>query len=391
MITTSLSPLGISWNVSIDNSPVDSRTVQRVSIDLKENHHDSAIIEVMGVPTVYLSEYVDKPIYVQLMISGNAAQEFYGYVKHIDASSTTHTGLVNNSPFQVVRIVCFGASYILRSKKNKIWQDVSLKDIVYEITNLKRFSFSIPNDSFRFKRLVQKQTSDWKFLVDISAQLGYKLSSHGSHLHIWDATKAIGRQISYTVLRNLISSKGDYRPIPGTIIYFEPVIGSSTPKSENVNNIVHFIDEQGVTSTIQNNDLDTASGFGKPLPIDSDDELAVNASSFEVAERIVQSIQKEKAFTYYCQATILSDPSIVPGGVVKVEGYGNNFDGFWYVNSVTHSLASESMLSTLSLSKSSADTTYDYFPIVAQYQKPPQTILINNAWVSQTEFSNVYN
>jgi hypothetical protein len=189
----------------------------------------------------------------------------------------------------------------------------------------------------------------------------------------------------------LISSKGDYRPIPGTIIYFEPVIGSSTPKSENVNNIVHFIDEQGVTSTIQNNDLDTASGFGKPLPIDSDDELAVNASSFEVAERIVQSIQKEKAFTYYCQATILSDPSIVPGGVVKVEGYGNNFDGFWYVNSVTHSLASESMLSTLSLSKSSADTTYDYFPIVAQYQKPPQTILINNAWVSQTEFSNVYN
>ena len=90
-------------------------------------------------------------------------------------------------------------------------------------------------------------------------------------------------------------------------------------------------------------------------------------------------------------ALVFGDPSIVPGGVVKIEGYGGDFDGYWYVNSVTHTLSTDVLTSFLKLEK---DGTYDIlpkFPVVQRYLKTPLPILIKDKWVMKSEYVNVYN
>ena len=70
MITTNLSPLGITWNIAIDGVPFNKQTVQRVLTSFVENQHDYMVVELVGVPSSYVSTYVDRPITAFVKIRG---------------------------------------------------------------------------------------------------------------------------------------------------------------------------------------------------------------------------------------------------------------------------------------------------------------------------------
>ena len=391
MITTSLNPLGISWNVSINNVPVALTDIQKVVIDYQENNHDIAFIEFIGVKSTIIGSYLDKPVIISLVINGGAYQTFYGYIKNIEGNSTTYLGTVNFSPFQTLRATCFGASYVLRKKQNKVWNNVTLKDIVNDIAESNRFSYDVPNDTFVFTRLMQSNKSTWKFLVDIAKQLNYAVSCHGTNIHIWNPLKALGRQTTYTSLEGFDKSKKTYKPSPGTIIKFVPTIGNSTTEETRTEVSAHVLDSSGSISTINSENIEYSAGFGQNLDTQYTNELALNLPSIELAQRIAQAKKESKGFTYHAIVDIVTDPNIVPGSIVKVQGYGLYFDGFWYVKTVRHELQSESLISVLSLIKDSNSYEVTILPNIQKYTKIENTALINDMWVAQTESFNVYN
>ncbi len=391
MITTGLNPLGISWNVSIDNAPVALTDIQKVVIDYKENSHDVAFIEFIGINSSVIGSYIDKPVVISLLINGGAYQTFYGYIKNIEGNSTTYLGTVNFSPFQTLRATCFGASYIFRKKQNKVWNNVTLKDIVNDIAESNRFSYDVPDDQFVFTRLMQSNKTTWKFLVDIAKQLNYAVSCHGTNIHIWNPLKSLGRQTTYTLLEGFDKTKKTYKPSPGTIIKFIPVIGNSTTEDTRSEVSAHVLDSSGSLSTINSEDIEYSAGFGQTLDVQYTHELALNLPSVELAQKVAQAKKESRGFTYHATAEIVTDPNIVPGSIVKVQGYGLYFDGYWYVKAVRHELQSESLISIVSLIKDSNSYEVTSFPNVQKYTKTENTVLINNTWVAQTESFNVYN
>jgi hypothetical protein len=390
MITTGISPLGINWNVIINDSPVDARHINRVTIDYAENTHDIATVDFVGTPSVIIADYLDKPVAISMVVGGGIKQSFFGYIKNIDAISLTSVGLIDASPFQTMRAVCFGASYFLKETNNRIWTNVTLNNIIQQLANPYRFSYSVPEDSFKFSRVVQNQNTNWEFLVKVCNQLGYRVSCHGAHIHVWDPLKALAHQPSYTVIRGLIGKNKNYNPSPGDILKFEPVIGTHTISGTNTTNSVSYITPEGTIGTVSDSDLYALGTYLNDNPTQTNQTLSINAQSHEMAQRIVKTEKLNQSFSYHARAEIMSDPSIIPGGIVKVEGYGNNFDGYWYVNKVVHELVSESMISNLSLSKNTPDEDFDKFPKVRKYRLAPEPILLNNRWVAQTEYADVY-
>jgi phage protein D len=390
MITTNLSPLGISWSFSIDGSPVASNTIQKISMSFVENQHDVATIEMVGVPSEYVLGYVDKPIVLNVSVLGNRLCSMFGYVSHIEGISHTHEGLVNGSAFQLLKVICFGSSYILKAKQTKVWNDVSLQDVVSNIADKHKIGYSIPINNYRFKRLIQSETSSWQFIVNTAKQLGYSCTLSNNHLHIWDKRLSPARQPSYATLEGTKVTRKQYEPRPGVILTFNPVMGNNTPVGDMNNNSISYIDELGQIASVSDTDVEITPTFGTANATRFNDELAATAISFENAKNIL-SAKKNYTHAYSCETTVLGDPSIKVGGIVKVTGYDHDFEGFWYVESVTHELFSETLLTHLKLTRDGNIDESSKFPVVQQYFDLPNPVLINNKWCMKTEHVNVYN
>lgn len=390
MITTNLSPLGITWGIAIDGVPFNKQTVQRIQTSFASNQHDYLVVELVGVPSSYVSNYVDKPIVVYVRINGGKSYNFYGYITQIEGISSTNEGTVNGSPFQIIKLVCLGSSHLLRSNNTLVWENVTLENIVSDIAKDFRLGYSMPVDNYVFKRIVQSEESLWKLLVKACDQLGYEITLTNAHIHIWDRNKSLARQPSYNVLRGVKIKRNDYSPLPGDIVTIETTLGTADVSQQAGDKTVSYIDERGVYVTVDSSQLTTDDGFGIPSESRFYNKLTVSVDSFEKATRYIQSKIK-KSYPYTADALVYGDPSIVPGGVVKIEGYGGDFDGYWYVISVTHTLSTDTLMSSLKLEKDGTYDTLPKFPIVQRYQETPLPILIKNSWVMKSEYVNVYN
>jgi len=390
MITTNLSPLGITWGIAIDGVPFNKQTVQRILTSFVENQHDYMVVELVGIPSSYVSNYVDKPIVVYVRINGGKSYNFYGYVTQIEGTSSTNEGTVNNSPFQIIKLICLGSSHLLRSNNTLVWENVTLENIVSDIANDFRLGYSMPVDNYVFKRLVQSEESLWKLLVKACDQLGYSITLTNSHIHIWDKNKALAHQPSYTILRGIKVKKENYRPLPGDIINLESTLGTADVRQQSGNKTISYIDEQNVFVTVDSSQLSETSGFGNPTKSRFYNKLSASVDSFEKATRYLESKIKN-SYPYTADALVYGDPSIVPGGVVKVDGYGGDFDGYWYVCAVTHTLSTDVLTSCLTLDKDGTYDTLPKFPVVKRYQQAPLPTLIKNKWVMKSEYVNVYN
>lgn len=265
MIFRTASPVSPDVEIAIDNVPTNYLSLQRIVIEERENTHSLVVLDFTGLDPEVLTMYIDKPISLTINFDSASTTSFNGYIAYLEPTSRTKDGLVNNSPFQITRLYCFGASYVMRSKKSQAWENVSISDIATNIASTYRLSVSVPNDSYRFPRLVQAGMSDWAFLVMACSRLGYSCIVRGTHIHIWDPYKAIGRSISYTTLRTIRGNEGNVNPTLGQILNFDARIGAVSTSGSRTPDTLHMLDKNGTVLSIQSSLLDETSGLGTPI------------------------------------------------------------------------------------------------------------------------------
>lgn len=221
-------------------------------------------------------------------------------------------------------------------------------------------------------------------------QLGYNVTMTNSHIHVWDIDKSIARQTSYTILRGVNVKRGDYNPYPGDIVSIESTVGTPNVAQQSGDKFVSYVDEHGKIVSVDAFQLSQDVSLGTPPASRFDNKLVANVDSFEKATRYIQSKVKS-SFSQSAEAMVYGDPSITPGGIVRVDGYGGDFDGFWYVQSVSHDLFTDTLLTNLKLIKKGSYDILPKFPTVQRYVQPPIPVLIKDKWVMRTEYTNVYN
>lgn len=389
MIFKSASPLSPRVEITIDNVPVNYLTLQKITIEEKENMHGMAILDFVGMDPTLIKEYVNAPLSIKMEIRDRPALNFYGYIIYLEPTSVTKDGLVNKSPFQAVRAYCFGPSYKMKSKKARSWDNVTLAEIVQEFAEYYSFSASVPESSFRFPRLVQSSQSDWGFLTETVKDYGYAVLMEGTHIHVWDAFKTLYHTKSYSMLMNLRGTGGDPRPQPGQILKFESRVGTTTTDGSRSPDTIHLLDRDGQLLTVTSDPSTESTGYGTAIASEFPRVMAVNADSHYLADAILFA-ELRKKFPVTAQVETVADPSIKVGGVVRINEYNTEFDGLWYVQSVEHELTQSNLITRLNIARDSFGNIPTNIQTSSPYETPPAPVFQNGVWRSSLQQFNTY-
>lgn len=389
MIFKGSSDLSPKVTIAIDAVPVDYTSIKRLTVELREDMHSLVILEFAGLNPRLINEYLEQPMKVTIEMRDRDTMTFCGYITQIEPMSASYEGAVNNSPFQLTRVYCLGASYLMKSKYSRVWENVTLAEIGTELSDKYQFSISVPNDSYRFPRLVQSAESDWSFLVNTAKALGYSTIADNSHIHIWDRYKAVSRRRSYNALYTLRGMYGNPSPQPGQIMKFDGTIGAVTTNGSKTYDTAYVLDKTGNVISVSNASVEKQSGLGVPVGTRFTNTYSVNADSYEMGQRLVEGELRNK-FPFSASVDVVGDPSIQPGGIVNINEYNSQFDGFWYVTGVRHEISQSTMASFVNIVKDSFGGTTSDPVVTSMYASPPDAVLRNSKWISETEMVNVY-
>lgn len=389
MIFKTASPISPDVEIAIDQVPVNYLSLQRISIEETENTHSLMVLDFSGLAPELISEYVDRPITVSITFPNIGGIDFVGYITFLEPTSVTKDGLVNNSSFQITRMYCMGASYLMKGKKSRAWENVTISDIAKTIADTYKFSVSVPKDSYKFPRLVQSAQSDWELLVMACTSLGYSVNVTGTHIHIWDPFKALARKTSVAYLKTIKGQNGAVTPTLGQILKFEGRIGAVTTSASRTSETLHVLDKFGKVLSVESNPVTNNSGLGNPVQALYSDTLSRNADSYEMAHKFIEGNLRRK-FPITASVDITGNPTIKPGGVVKVDKYESKLDGYWYVQGVRHEITRSELVSFLKIAKdSTSEVDYSLNP-VSEYTTPPPASLVNGSWVSSYNYIDIY-
>ena len=369
-------PYGVSPSIemSIAGVAVDYNALESVELNLAENQHDMMVFEIMGIPPRAITAYYGAPVEFKMHTGVNFVQEFVGYVEDVRPISKTAGGMVNKSPFQRARLVCMGASYIMRGSASKTWDYRKVSDVAKEIAAKYRFSVDVPSDDFVIDRLVQANESDWQFLTKYAGMLGYAVTAHGTHIHVYDPKSVLSRQTSFHNVRTIVGSNVTSNAEPGHIMEFTGTFSSRATDGRYKENEIAVIDPNNSVYNFRTNTLSPSLG-----PARFKNRVGDYADGLGEARRRLRAIDKEK-YDYRATATVIGLAGCVPGGVVNVDQYSAEFDGYWCVKEVRHRAHSNAFITELELAKNRTipleqDNT-------APFQKPPKSLYDRNVWVA---------
>jgi hypothetical protein len=383
MIFKSSHPLSPEVEISIPGVGFDYMAIKRLTLELSENKHDALKILVTGINPRRVIEFLNTPVDVKWS-HNDLSHRFVGYITHIDPEHQARQGLVRGSPLQISTVYCLGASFDMKQKRNNVWDDVTLDVVVREIAQRYRYSVATPRDDFVFHRIVQGGESDWELLSRLCSQLGYSLTIHGTHIHIFDRYKALSRDTSLTSLTVPGRRSGAIQP--GQIMSFNASLGYLTPEGNVNEETLSVLDNQGKINVLTSGK--PGGTLGKKLPGLFTDELSHTSLSVSDARRELQNRQRSKyPFTAHVEAT--GTIGVVPGGLVDVQDFDSQFDGLWYVTDVSHVLTRDKYYTDLSIIKDSLNGTPRRTG-TTRANRPPTSVLRPNKWQASTQKVTVY-
>jgi len=389
MIFRSQNPLSPIVDVTIGNVYIDYLRIVQIEMTLSENNHDLVKITFAGLNTEAVADYINAPVTISWHQDDvPEGQEFRGYVVWLEPQYTNSQGLVNQSPFQLTVVHCLGASFDMRPKVVRFWEEPTLLEIITAIGLKYQFSWSIPNDDFRFTRLTQTEESDWEFLLKVCDYLGYSVTIHGTHIHVFDRYKSLGRQISYHRLDVPLSNQSSgFQVTPGQILGMNMTAGNTTPYENTNTEFVNAMDNNGnIIGTLP---FERQSGYGETINSGIQDQLAMNAVSYELAQRMVEGRARKK-FPVRAVLQITGLAGVKPGGVVNIQKFNNRFDGFWYVESVCHTVTLDKYFTEVTVLKDATNDIASSVPAISQYGTAPESVLVDTKWKASTQLEEIY-
>jgi len=371
------------FEVTFNGVEFNYNSLHSIVISLEENMHDVAKVRVAGIPPRAVTDYLNTSVDIRVWLTANFYQRFVGVVVSVDPLSNTSEGLVNKSPFQDVTITCLGASYEMRGPRERMWSNSTIEDVAKELSRRYRFSASVPRTKPVYPQLMQSNESDWQFLVRYAQMLGMSVNCHGTHIHVYDPYKAVGRNTSLHRLSTVKGDNFDLTQYPGQVFEFK---GSFLDKRKNgtINKpVISVAQPDGRRYDVSWREINREADRAE----DRDVRTHWFAESYDEAASVLGAAQK-KAYDYAALATVMFIPGVVPGGVVDLLEYDSEFDGLWYVQSVEHTLITGNFSTELNL-KRNRTSQLQYKPS-DQFKEPPDSEWDNDRWRARKATVNVY-
>jgi hypothetical protein len=367
--------------VTIGGVPVDYSSMTSITIEYDENKHDLATIRMSGLPAQAVVDYRGAPVEIVFYTSPSYRDTFIGYVEEVNPVSETRQGLINGSPIQDATLTCLGASYGMRGDRSKIWEDISLLDITDHMAYTYGFSYSVPDTGIRYHSKLQHDESDFSFLSRQAREHGLSMSVHGTHIDVWDPFDALSRRKALFYASGIKNAFTNTQPSPGQITKFKASFGRNAADGVYKDTSVSVLGDRGVTFDV------TSSKVLGVAPGQFPHRQSVVVDSYAEAENIIKA-ESRKHYDYTAKLEVLGIAGALPGTVLLVDGFNTEYDGYWYVRGVKHTITTGVFSSVLDVARNA--TLQFENTNVSKYRTPPAASYVNGKWRASRLRSDVY-
>lgn len=261
---------------------------------------------------------------------------FTGYT--VDVSYTTAQQLNRD-----VKVTCVGASYPLKERTSKIWQNKTATEIVTEIAKQFKLKPFVTPSPIRFTQQSLAGHSYWEKLNELAKKIGYGVQVIGTELHFHPIDKMIDQfmtTIPIMSFKDPLQSPESHIDVP-TLTFFEPIIGDhieSADFSRSINTVAGIDPLTGKSFVFKS----SSNKVGKNIRKNTKDPLfsTVETNTVVASNSMAKSLSESRAqlgrLTIPANAIAQGDPRIAPWKTLEVQGTGETTDGYWVVKKAEH-------------------------------------------------------
>lgn len=304
-----------------------------ITVFQQENNHD----------VVSLVSYLDDntpnryragvPVSVSWGALNRRVTTFQGYVHHTEPMvSPTGAKAYRN----VVKIVCVGATYLMKNKHRRSWEQRTVPSVLAEIFDGYKMSLQTEQHNKIWDVLVQSGESDWEFVCGLAHRIGWAIYPDNTDV------MAQNRRVDLRAAKNTTSvfiAAPPTSPTGGlnSILTFQAIDGETTPDGgQKANRISEGIDPwQGTYFTAAEGTSQPVLGWVSPDALFTEYSTDVARSYGEAATRLAGEAEDHRLYIQ-AKAEVVGDAYVRPGRAVSLGGLGAKSNGLWYVQAVEH-------------------------------------------------------
>jgi hypothetical protein len=371
-----------NYDIGIGGVPVKYQNVHRVQVDLQPGCHDMLTIDIDGIPPRAITDYIGAPVQFNINTGPGYSYDFAGSVVTTNPVAKTAGGLVDQSPFQRTTMTCLGVSYDMRGNKTRDWSGQSISDVAVSLAKHYRLSVDVPKLDIINNTMLQTGESDWQFVNRYADRYGLKVTCHGTHMHLFDPERFMGRNISLHPILSPRSLTGMSRPVPGSVIEFKGDFSERSYDGKYMSAIAPVFTDEGDVFEVTSEEV-----FRQKSPARYRSHLADNLSSYEEAVRAIKKTTQDK-YDYMAHISVVGLAGCLPGGMVDIKDYKGDVDGIWYVRKVKHVLTNEMFVTDIDVARNKEQNPNRL--AAPPFTQPPVSSFVDNSFRASRGVYRVY-
>jgi phage protein D len=326
---------GTSYEVKFPTAPSLVSSPERVELVQRQYEHDVMTLEYQNSSSLWFSTLKTGTPVVFTWSKDSETQSWIGYVVTVSKTSAAERK-------RPMKILCVGASYVLKTRANRTFKNVTVTDVARKIAKEFRFQFVGENSTRKFAQLSMTGQTYWQWLQEQASRIGYGFYVRGTTLYMRPMDKIINQGMSYAATMTMQApfAPADSQLLDKTLDRFTILNGDLIENGE-VSNTVK------VTAGVNPLTSKTSTGFQDPnktgqkmrrkttTAIFSDYSTEV-VHSAALSKQAAKDLAEAARFTTPAELSGQGDFRLVPYSVAYLEGTGVDTDGYWLVKETRH-------------------------------------------------------
>lgn len=330
-------PRGTTWTLSFPT--LRHKTIPaKVELVQSKDAHDVLTFEFPTQSEVWFST-VKTGIPIRFDWSQDRRSgSWLGYVYSISGEKSVQKR-------QPMKVICVGASFVLKNKQNRAFINKTIPEIASIIA--REHNFQIVTDTtanlVRYPQLSISGKSYWEWLIELGEKIGYGLVVSGTTMLFRPLEKLLDEKNTDVPILQMwdTSIPFMYGGMERTLQYFkvnsgEYIENGGQSRSVKISSgIDPFTSKEFTHKSSPKKTKNSLRGA-------TADALFEEPMSFRVSSSKIQAKSHSAGYAALVQynvsakATALGDPRIRPYSLVQVDGTGQQSDGYWLVDTVKH-------------------------------------------------------
>lgn len=255
-----------------------------------------------------------------------AKKTWHGYVHHVSPTTTNSRAYT--------RVVCIGASWVLKTTEQKIYKKMTADRAVAKIARASGLQPDTQRHPRVFKTISNTGQTQWQLLRRLAEQTGFALTTEGMVVRFKSKDTIYRESLAKRLYFRYHDEKVPALSVYNSIFYFKPTFIESAPEFSGSDNDVVVSGVSDQTGKVLVTKHKNPKGSKKKKKRFSKHQVFDVSSSLTDAKSVAAG--KTERFKYRASATLLGNMKVELYNAVYLDGLTGGFNGHWIVLGVSH-------------------------------------------------------